>query len=349
MQNKNPRGFFDDIFRLERLTKLHDPLTKLNKLINWELFRRDLSKAFQKEAKGPGGRPAFDFVMMFKTLILQRLYNLSDDQLEFQITDRFSFMRFLGLQLSDKVPDSKTVWNFREIITQAQVVEKLFDIFYKELESKGLIANQGRIIDASFVEVPRQRNTREENEKIKQDQVPEQWLENSNIIAQKDLEARWTKKNNQTFYGYKDHIKIEAKNKFIMKYAVTDAAVHDSQPIDNLLDEKDKNQETYADSAYSGEPIAKILEEKKAVNQIHEKGYKNKPLTKEQIEKNKIKSKTRVRVEHVFGFIENSMNGSFMRCIGIVRAKAIIGLMNLTYNICRFIQLQAPTMEARAI
>jgi len=74
-------------------------------------------------------------------------------------------------------------------------------------------------------------------------------------------------------------------------------------------------------------------------NQIHEKGYKNNPLTEEQKQSNRIKSKTRVRVEHIFGFIENSMHGSFIRTIGIKRATTVVGLMNLTYNIFRAIQV----------
>jgi transposase, IS5 family len=344
MKNINPRGLFDESFRLERLIELNDPLITVNKLIDWEIFREDLTNVFAREPKGAGGRPAFNYIMMFKILILQRLYNLSDDQIEYQITDRISFMRFLGLSLSDKVPDSKTVWNFREILALTKVVDKLFDKFTYELQNKGLIANEGRIIDASFVEVPRQRNKREDNLQIKQGQTPQDWLDKPNKLEQKDLDARWTKKNNETFYGYKDHVKIDAKSKIILKFKVTDASVHDSQPLENLLDEEDKGQPLHADSAYSGDPIAKVVESKEIKNQIHEKGYKKKPLTEEQKAKNKEKSRIRVRVEHVFGFIENSMKGSYIRTIGFIRAKAVIGLMNLTYNLCRYIQLQELAM-----
>lgn len=339
MKNKNPKGLFDEEFRLERLNNLKDPLIIVNELINWNLFRQDLLDVFTKEHKGAGGRPAFDYIMMFKILILQRLYNLSDDQIEFQITDRFSFMRFLGLTISDKVPDSKTIWNFREILTLTKVIDKLFEIFNNELLNKGMIANEGRIVDASFVEVPRQRNSKAENDKIKQDETPQEWLDKPNKLEQKDLDARWTKKNNQTFYGYKDHVKIDSKSKIILKYEVTDVSVLDSQTIDKLTNETDKKQPLWADSAYSGQPIANVIDNKEIENKIHEKAYKNKPLTEEQKENNKEKSKIRVRVEHVFGFIENSMKGSYIHTIGLIRAKAVIGLMNLTYNICRYIQL----------
>jgi len=115
--------------------------------------------------------------------------------------------------------------------------------------------------------------------------------------------------------------------------------VHDSQETDILLSEADKGQPLHADSAYSGEPVSLVVEQKEMINQIHEKGYRNNPLTEEQKENNRVKSKTRARIEHIFGFIENSMNGSFIRTIGIERATGVVGLMNLTYNMFRYLQL----------
>src|SRR5208283_1836267 len=218
MKNKNAKGLFDEALRLDKLTMQGDPLVVLKKNINWEQFRGLLDAVIKKEAKGPGGREPFDYVMMFKILILQRYYNLSDDQMEFQILDRMTFMRFLGLELSDKVPDSKTIWLFKETLTKANVVEKLFDKFHYELENQGYIGNEGKIIDASFVEAPRQRNSREENEEIKEGNIPEDWQDNPHKLSQKDTDARWTKKNNVTFYGYKDHVKTDKKSKFIDKY-----------------------------------------------------------------------------------------------------------------------------------
>ena len=96
----------------------------------------------------------------------------------------------------------------------------------------------------------------------------------------------------------------------------------------------------YGDSAYTGPAVEAAILKNKMKNCTHEKGYKNKPLTEEQKDRNKIKSSIRVRIEHIFGFVENSMHGSFIRCIGIVRADSTIGLMNLTYNLNRYIQLQ---------
>lgn len=340
MKNKNERGFFDEQFRLEKLTNQNDPLVKLLQQINWEQFRRILTNAFEKEEKGIGGRTPFDYVMMFKILVLQRYYNLSDEQMQFQILDRLSFMRFLGLTLSDSVPDEKTIWLFRENLIEHKLVDKLFDKFLSSLEKANLIGKEGRMVDASFVEVPRQRNSREENQKIKDGIVPEDWEDDPNKLAQKDLDARWTKKNNQVFYGYKDHVKVDEKSKLIIGYEVTDASVHDSQPLKDLLNKKDKGQPLYADSAYTGEEQEKVIVKVGMINKVHEKGYKNKPLTKRQMKSNRKKSKFRARVEHVFGFMEVSMKKMYIHSIGRIRAEGIIGLMNLTYNLLRSIQIR---------
>ncbi|MBK3520054.1 IS5 family transposase, partial [Carboxylicivirga marina] len=292
-----------------------------------------------KEKKSNAGAKPFDVVMMFKILVLQRYYGLGDSQLEYQIIDRISFKKFLGLESGDKVPDEKTVWAFREKLTNEGLVEKIFSQFNDYLNSKGLIMNEGKMIDASFTVAPRQRNTREENKKIKEGKGNDLWNDKPNKKKHKDTDARWTKKNGETFYGYKNHAKVDTKSKFIDKYKVTDASVHDSQALDDLLEEEDKGQDFHADSAYTGEDQEKVIDKYEMNNKVHEKGYRNKPLTELQKANNKKKSKIRARVEHVFGFMEQSMNGLIVKSIGIKRATGIIGLINLTYNMFRYEQV----------
>ncbi len=333
-------SLFDEEFKLNRISQLGDPLEKLNKCIEWNIFRPILNKVMAKEAKGPGGRPPFDYVMMFKVLILQEYFGLSDEQMEFQITDRFSFMRFLGLRTCSKVPDQNTIWHFREQLKEGDVVKQLFARFHRELQKQNLIVNKGKIIDASIVEVPVQRNSREENEQLRQGEIPEEWEEKKR--SHKDTDARWTRKNNENFFGYKNHIKADAKKKFIDDYHATHASVHDSIAAGELLSRKDKGQTLHADSAYSGEPFAEAIEEVKMINKIHEKGYRNQPLTKGQKRSNKAKSRVRARVEHIFGFLWQATGGLIIRTIGLARAKVKIGLMNLTYNLFRYILYAKP-------
>ena len=330
-------GIFDESARQERLTELGDPLEKL-KEIDWDQFVPAISKVFAKEQKGPGGRPRYDYKLMLKILVIQRMYNLSDDQTEYQISDRLSFMRFLGLTISDKVPDAKTIWLFRNTLSEAGIAKDLFETFHQKLMDEHLILREGSIVDATFMEAPRQRNSRDENAKIKEGKVPEEWEKDEpkakHKRCQKDTDARWTIKNKEKHFGYKNHVKVDQKSKLIDKYTVTDASVHDSQAMDELTEETD--QSMYADSAYSGAPIAELLKKKGIESHIHEKGYRDHPLTEEQKEHNREKSKIRARVEHVFGFMTGAMNGITVRTIGIKRASFNAGFTNLLYNICRY-------------
>ena len=252
------KGFFDEEDCLKKLSSLGDPMERLNEFINWEQFREILTKALKKETQGPGGRPPFDYVMMFKILILQKLYNMADDKTEFQINDRLSFKRFLNLQMYDTVPDAKTIWNFREELKTTKILEKIFEMFNAQLEKEKIITYSGSIVDATFVEVPKQRNTRNENKDIVEGNVPNNWQskKNRNKIVQKDMDARWVTKNKERHYGYKDHIKIDKKSKIITKYRVTNASVHDSQELKYLIDIK-KDKVIYGDSANSGKEIQK--------------------------------------------------------------------------------------------
>ena len=310
-------------------------MEKLDIVIDWRLFEGILNRVFAKENKGAGGRPPYNYLLLFKSLILQRLFNISDNQAEFQINDRMTFKRFLGMSLGDQVPDAKTIWLFRDTLVKAGVIEELFNSFSFQLEQQGIISHKGTIVDAMFVEAPRQRNTRDENQQIKEGKTPEDWEKPENVhkVRQKDTDARWTIKNKDRHFGYKDHVKVDAESKLITGYSVTDASVHDSQVLIGLMDEIDKV--LYADSAYSRNPIAEQLP-KGIENQIHEKEYRNRPLSEEQKAENKRESRIRSRIEHIFGYMTGTMRGITVRSIGIARAKFNIGLTNLIYNLCRY-------------
>lgn len=333
------RGLFDEQIRLEKLSKKQDPLERLSSHIDFEYFRKPLEKFFKKQTqKSKGGRPAYDCILMFKILILQRYYNVSDDAMEYAILDRLSFMRFLGLGINNPVPDAKTIWLFRDNLTSGGMIETLFSYLDKQLDKDGIIVHKGKLVDASIVEVPIQRNSRDENKQLKEGKMPEDWSENK--LRQKDLDAGWVTHNGKNYFGYKNHIKADSKTKLITDYKATSANIHDSEMLEVLLDKKeDGGQCVHADSAYRSEALEEVCRSKNIKSQIHEKGYRNKPLTKRQQQRNKTKSKTRARVEHIFGFMTNTMNEMYLRYRNFVRNQAGIGLMNLTYNLFRLVQL----------
>jgi len=333
-------GFFDEDRRLRKLEELGDPLVSLGTLIDWELFRPDLMRLYDKERKAPSGRKPIDVVLMFKTLILQRLYNLSDDQTEYMIRDRASFQRFLGLHVGDGSPDAKTIWKFREQLTVLNLSRDLFIRFELLLCERGFEAKGGQIVDATIVEVPRQRNTREENAQIKAGEIPPQWESQPNKLAQKDLDACWTKKRGQTYYGYKNHINVDQEHKLIRDHTHTDASVHDSRMMEDIVDLEAVDRPVYADSAYRSEAREEMLRKIGVESRIHERAYAGTALTEAQKASNTEKSRVRARVEHTFGFMTTNMNGAtFIRCIGSLRAQAIMILSNLTYNMSRFLQI----------
>jgi IS5 family transposase len=327
-------GLFDHHFRLKKIDRNGDPLRKLNELVPWESFRDTLETIRDKPRKSNAGRKPFDVILMFKMLVLQSLYNLSDDQLEQQVLDRLSFMRFLGLDLGDAVPDAKTIWLFREQLKEAGLVETIFVQFNAFLQAHGFAAQKGQIVDASIVSAPKQRNSRNENELIKQGDVPDDWSEAKR--RQKDVDARWTKKRGVAYYGYKNHISVDVKHKFVRSYAVTDAAVHDSQVFDELLDVSNTSRDVWADSAYRSEEKRRNLEAKGFREHLQRKGYRNRPLTDWEQRGNRTRARIRSRVEHVFGVMAKRAGDGILRTIGLLRASLKIGLRNLAYNLDRY-------------
>jgi len=327
-------GLLDWHIRFRQLDAGGDPLPRLKKLVDWERFRPKLEAVRDKERKSNAGRKPFDTVLMFKVLVLQSLYNLSDEKIEFQIRDRISFMRFLDLSLGDAVPDEKTIWLFREQLTEGGLIKRLFQEFDSFLQEKGFSARKGQIIDASIVEAPRQRNSREENRQIKAGQIPGDWSEQKK--RQKDTEARWTKKNGQNYYGYKNHIDVDVKHKLIRDYEVTPASVHDSQVFEGLLDEDNSSRDVWADSAYRSEEKLKELKKRRYREHLQRKGCRHKKLTDREAQGNRTRSRIRSRVEHVFGVQAKRAGNLIVRAIGLVRVKAKVGLRNLAYNLDRY-------------
>jgi len=278
--------------------------------------------------------------------VLQALYNLSDDQMEYQLRDRLSFMRFVGLGLEDAVPDAKTLWLYREALTKAGAVEGLFNQFDAYLKERGYLAMGGQIIDATIVPAPRQRNSRDDNAKIKAGETPAGWEAQPAKNRQKDKDARWTKKHGRSHFGYKNHICIDRRHKLVRRFTVTSASVHDSQKFEEVLDPGNTASGVWADSAYRSKEIEAKLASRGLKSRIHRRGCRNKPLTERQEAANKTRSSVRARVEHVFGSQHTSMGGKLVRTIGVVRARMKIGMQNLAYNMRRFVVLERSAKAA---
>jgi len=220
------------------------------------------------------------------------------------------------------------------------LIDRLFERFGRHLEAKGYIARGGQMVDATIVPVPRQRNSRDENDQVKTGATPEDWKKRPSKNRQKDKDARWTKKHGRSYFGYKNHVNADARHKLIRDYTVSDASEHDSQKFDELLSRGNTSRDVYADSAYRSAETEQKLRVRGFRSRIHKRGRRNRPLTEAQGRANHRKSKVRARIEHVFGAQENAPGGRLVRTIGIVRAKVKIGLQNLAYNIRRLVFLE---------
>jgi len=327
-------SFFDESKRLEKISKLGDSLEQLNTIVNWHIFIPVLDEAIPRQKSDKGGRPPFKNLLMFKILVIKRLFNLSFDQAEYQINDRISFMRFLGFGIGDLVPDAKTIWLYEDMLSKSEAGKEIFDLFFTAIEEKGYVTRTGSIVDASFIESPKRKNTKEQRERLKNGEVPEEWAdeEHPQKLMQRDTDATWTKKGDEAHFGYKDNVKVDLDSKLITGYTVTTASTNDAKAAEGLFDENDRV--AYGDSAYPSLQLPEGVE-----NNISEKAQRGHPLTEEQRASNHQKAKQRCRVEHVFAGMVQMVGGTNIRCKSLSRATFNISMLNLLYNMRRVVTL----------
>lgn len=316
---------------------LNDPLALLNQHIDFTAIAAAVDAKLTLGSSGRGGRPPYPTVVMVKLLLLQQLYNLSDDALEYQVLDRTSFLRFLGLEDSRRVPDAKTIWVWRERLKAQDLIGDISAAVSGQLHRAGFLARGGQIIDASIVNAPIQRNSREENAAIKQGQVPEDW--SAAKRAQKDVEARWTKKHGKSFYGYKLHANTDRRWGFIRQHAVSAANVHDSQHFETILDPANTRRTIRADSAYADQAREAELKRQGYTADIQHKGRAGKPLSEAQQRRNHRIATDRAFGEHPFARLAQQ-GGKCLRTIGVMRATVVIGLKVASHNLMRLARLK---------
>ena len=306
--------------------------------------------------RAKGGRPPYHAVLMFKVLVLQTPYTLSDDQAEDQIRDRLSFMRFLGVALEDRVPDAKTIWLFREQLTQAGAIERLFASFDAVLRQAGYLAMAGQIVDATVVAARRPRLTQDEKTTVKAGAVPEAWSNAKR--AQMDSDGRWTLKRGRRrrtggrpsrrtqtelvipVFGYKNHLGIDRRHGFIRSFTVTEAATHDGRQLGRLLDPDNTASPVWADTAYRSAANLALLTRRGLAPQFQRAKPRGKPMPAHVVRGNTTRARVRVAIEHVFA-AQKCRLGLIIRTVGLARATTKLGLANLVTNMRRLVWLEA--------
>jgi IS5 family transposase len=239
--------FADDHHR-KKIDSLGDPLAEIESYIDFAALAAEVDRVAPRPVSPQGGRPPYPTETMVRILVLKRLYNLSDEQMEYQLLDRMSYKRFCGLASAVNIPDRTTVWTFENRIGDAGA-KVLFDGVTAQLLRHGFIARGGQIVDATLVPAPKQRNSREENKLVREGAMPADWKPAKR--RQKDTDATWTQKHGKNHFGYKLSINVDKKYKIIRKVETDTASVHDSKHFDALIDRSNTSRDVYADRGYT--------------------------------------------------------------------------------------------------
>jgi IS5 family transposase len=354
-------GFFDAEERLRWLSASGDPLERLRAVVDFEAFRGELEAALPRADRSRGGRPPWDAVLMFRVLVLQALYTLSDDQAEYQLRDRLSFMRFAGLALYDAVPDAKTIWLYREQLTRRGALAGLFARFDAMLAERGFLAMGGQIVDATVVEARHPRLTKEEKATLRDGGTPGGWSKARE--RQIDRDGRWTIKRGRKappsesgaqrqasdiavpMFGYKNHLGIDRGHGFIRRFTVTHAARHDGSQLGAVLDPNNTASGVWADTAYRSRANVELLDRLGLVPEFQRAKPRGRPMPAHISRGNATRARVRSLVEHVFATEKRRM-GLIVRSIGLVRATARITLANLAYNMRRLVWIEGRAAPA---
>jgi len=289
----------------ERIKRLGDKLVEIGGRIDWEGFRPKL-EAMYKNNTDRGGRPNLDVIVMFKSLFIQQLYNLSDEQLERELADRISFRVFLGT--TETVPDSTTIWKFRERLAETGADKDAWAEMQRQLEAMKLKVQKGIMQDATFItsdpghakaDTPRGDEAK----------------------TRRSKDGAWAKKGTKSFFGYKLHDAMDEKFGLVRRIEVTAANVHDSQ-----VDLAKEGEVRYADKGYFG---AKT----KGYDAAMKKATRGHPLSYKDEMRNKRISSKRSPVERFYAFIKCVCKGGHVAVTTIPRVRAKMILAGIVFNV----------------
>ena len=331
------------------IAKKHSRETKLdafNTVIDWTPIEKKLQKKLPRTSDATG-HPAYPAIVMFKCLILQRLYNLSDVELEASIADRFSFLKFVGLGVEDDIPDSSTICRFRNSLLKNNLGEKLFGIFLHQLQEKGLRLEKGIAVDASVIQSSRHPCTVLEQmpeDRNEPDLNDDTGTDNSYgyvKVHSDDTEAAWVKKAGKAHYGYKVHAAVSVETGFILGGHVTPANKSDMNELSTVISEIpiEPGIRCYADKGYASAKNRGIIKAAGLQDGIMSKAARNRPLSYWEQVRNKLISSSRCIVERIFGDLKRNRRFSRSRYVGMAKVEQEFFLVAFVANALRAVTL----------
>lgn len=289
-------------------------LERITQLLDWPALSQALSGVYGSRT----GRPSYAPIVLFKVLLLQGWYGLSDPMMEEALGDRLSFRRFCGLGLDERVPDHSTISRFRSLLAEHGLAEQLFALVERQLDARGLMVKAGTLIDATLIDAA----------------AAEPHRQKGGGRSQADPDARWMKRpDGSARFGYKLHIAVDHGSNIVRRAILTPANVADVDKGHELVigDER----AVYADKGYVGPRMRARLQAAGIKDRVQHRRWKDRPLTPRQIRRNKLIGNVRGRVEGVFGTLKRSFGLARMHLMGLARNTAATLMTLIAWNLDR--------------
>lgn len=337
--DKPAPGFLD--LAIENGKKAKTFLDDVDQVIDWRPIEKFLRKKLRRN-RDAAGNPAYPALAMFKVLLLQRWYSLSDQGMDDALADRISFRRFTGLPFSCDSPDSSTICRFRNHLLERGLDEKLFEMLNRQLEAHDLIVKQGVIVDASIVESSRRPRKTQTVQKLEGREDANEEYE-VNTIYSNDLDAKWTIKAKKPYYGYKLHMSTDAERGFILGGHVTAANRADTKELMAVVSESKtpKGSMVLADKGYASNENRCDLEDLHITDGIMYKAAKGRKLTEPERLMNRVISGIRGKVERAFGTLKKDYGFQRTRYLGMAKVKLEFLLNAMAFNLKKAARLVA--------
>lgn len=310
-------------------------------MIDWRRVDNLLRRGLGRTDDITVGAKAYPALQMLKILLLQQWYGLSDQEAEWAMLDRISFIRFVGLSLEESVPDHTTICRFRNALIEKKLLQRLLDEINTQMEKQGKLVKKGVAVDASIISsAARPRKVvdiesvvcdREEGESSCPDQTT------VSVSYSHDRDASWTKKGKKYHYGYKGHTSVDVDSGLILSSHATPANYSDTGELEVLVkgSHLPAKSRVYGDKGYTSEANRKVLKRHKCKDGIMNRACRNKPLTERERNRNRLISKRRYIVERVFGTLKQHYGMARASYVGTLKVQGELLLSALAYNLKR--------------
>jgi IS5 family transposase len=317
-------------------------------MINWSRIEKLLKRELGRSNVITAGAKGYPAIQMFKILLLQQWYGLSDQDTEFAMRDRISFVCFAGLSLEESVPDHTTICRFRNLLVEKKLLEALLDEVNLQMEKQGKLVKKGVAVDASIISSAARPRKQVDIEAVvcdrEESESPCAEKTKLSVSYSHDSDAAWTKKGKEYHYGYKGHTSVDVDSGLVLAAHATPANHSDTCELEPLVKKSrlPAKSRVYADKGYTSAKNRKVLKENKCKDGIMNRAYRNKPLTERERQRNKLISKKRFIVERVFGTLKKHYDMARASYLSTAKVQGELLLSSLAYNLKRALFLLSP-------